>query len=60
MKLKLPLIAAAAYFTLSLGAYAVSVSSDTNGVPGATSNTPGSESKKNPITPERSFERDYC
>ena len=54
MQLKLLLIASAAYFTFSLGAYAVSVSSDTNEEPGATVSTPGSESKKNPITPERS------
>ena len=52
VKLKLLLIASAAYFALPLGAYAVSVSSDTSGVPGTIS-TPGSESKENPITPER-------
>jgi uncharacterized protein (DUF2141 family) len=54
VKLKLLLIASAAYFALPLGAYAVSVSSDINGVPGGTISTQGSESKENPITPERS------
>jgi hypothetical protein len=53
MKLKLILIAPVAYFATTLGAYAVSVSNDTNGVPGGTIRTPGSESKENPITPER-------
>jgi hypothetical protein len=53
MKLTLTLIASAAYFALILGAYAVSVSSDTNGVPGGTISTPDSESKENPIRPER-------
>jgi hypothetical protein len=51
MKLKLILIASAAYFALTLDAYAVSVSSDTSGVPGGTISTPGSESKGNPIPP---------
>jgi hypothetical protein len=51
MKLKLTLIASAALFSLSLGAYAESRSSDTNGVPGGTISTPGSESKGNPIPP---------
>jgi hypothetical protein len=45
MKLKLTLIASAAYFALTLGAYAVSVSSATNGVPGGTFSTAGSETK---------------
>ena len=53
MKVKLALIACAAYFALTLAAYAVSVSSDTNGVPGGTFSTAGSESKANPIPPER-------
>jgi hypothetical protein len=53
MKLKLTLIASAAYFALTLGAYAVSVSSDTNGVPEGTISTAGSKSKANPIPPER-------
>ena len=62
MKLKLIVIASAAYFALNLGlgqflggsaAYAVSVSSDTNGVPGGTFSTAGSQSKANPIPPER-------
>ena len=52
MKLKL-LVASAAYFALTLAAYGVSVSSDTNGVPGGTFSTAGSESKANPIPPER-------
>ena len=51
MKLKLALIASAAYFAMTLGAYAVSVSSETNGVPGGTISTPGSEGKGNPIPP---------
>ena len=51
--MKLIVFASAANFALTLGAYAVSVSSDTNGVPGGTISTPGSESKQNPITPER-------
>jgi len=62
MKLKLIVIASAAYFALNLGlgqfhggsaAYAVSVSSATTEVPGGTISTPGSESKANPISPER-------
>ena len=52
MKLKLILIGSAAYFTMTLGAYAVSVSTDTNGMPGGTLSTPGAESKANPIPPE--------
>ena len=51
MKLKLTLIASAAYFAMTLGAYALSASSETNGVPGGTISTPGSESKSNPIIP---------
>ena len=60
MKLKLIVIASAAYFALNLGlgqflggsaAYAVSVSSATTEVPGGTISTPGSESKGNPIPP---------
>jgi hypothetical protein len=51
MKLKLILTASAAFFALTLGAYAESVSSETNGVPGGTITTPGSESKGNPIPP---------
>jgi hypothetical protein len=53
MKLKLTLVASAAYFALTLAAYAVSVSSDTNGVPGDVFSTAGSQSKANPIPPER-------
>jgi hypothetical protein len=45
MKLKLTLVASAANFALTLGAYPVSVSSATNGVPGGTFSTAGSESK---------------
>ena len=52
MKLKLILIGSAAYFTMTLGAYAVNVSTDTNGMPGGTLSTPGAESKANPIPPE--------
>ena len=52
MKLKLTLIASTAYFAMTLDAYAVSVSTDTNGVPGGTISTPGPESKANPIPPE--------
>jgi hypothetical protein len=51
LKLKLTLIASAAYFAMTLGAYAVSMSSETNGVPGGTISTPGSEAKGNPIPP---------
>ena len=51
MKLTLTLIASAAYFALTLGAYAESASSQTNGVPGGTISTPGAESKGNPIPP---------
>ena len=53
MKLKLTLIASTAYFVFTVGAYAVSVFSDTNGVPGGTFSTAGSQSKANPIPPER-------
>src|SRR5262249_45253306 len=53
MKLKLTLIASATYFAMTLGAYAVSVSSETNGVPGGTISTPGSEAKGNPLPPPR-------
>ena len=53
MKLKLTLIASAAYFAMTLGAYAVSMSSETNGVPGGIISTPGSEAKGNPIPPPR-------
>ena len=49
--MKLTLIAFAAYLALTLGAYAESASSETNGVPGGTISTPGSESKGNPIPP---------
>ena len=49
--MKLILIASAAYLALALGAQAESMSSDTNGVPGGTISTPGSESKGNPIPP---------
>ena len=49
MKLKLTLIACAAFLAFPLGAYAQSESSETNGVPGGTISTPGSESKGNPI-----------
>ena len=52
MKLKLTLVASAAYFAMTLGAYAVSVSTNTNGMPGGTLSTPGPESKTNPIAPE--------
>jgi hypothetical protein len=52
MKMKLTLIGSAAYFAMTLCAYAVSVSSETNGVPGGTISNPGSESKGNPIPPE--------
>jgi hypothetical protein len=51
MKLTLTLIASAAYFALTLGAYAESASSQTDGVPGGTISTPGAESKGNPIPP---------
>jgi len=51
MKLTLTLIASAAYFALTLGAYAESASSQTDGVPGGTISTPGAESKSNPIPP---------
>ena len=51
MKLTLTLIASAAYFALTLGAYAESASSQTNGVPGGTISTPGAEAKANPIPP---------
>jgi len=51
MKLKLTLIACFAFFALTLGAHAESKSSDTNGVPGGTVSTPGSESKGHPIPP---------
>ena len=47
--MKLTLIAFAACLALTLGAYAESASSETNGVPGGTISTPGSESKGNPI-----------
>jgi hypothetical protein len=53
MKLKLTLIASAVYFALIIGAYAVAVSSDTNGVPGRTISTPGVETEANAISPER-------
>jgi hypothetical protein len=49
MKLKLTLIASAAYFAITLSAYALSASSETNGVPGGTISTPGSESKANQL-----------
>ena len=52
MKLKLPLIASAAYLVSALSAYAVSVFSDTNGAPGGTNSTLGSERKTNPISPQ--------
>ena len=52
MKLKLPLIASAAYLVSALSAYAVSVFSDTNGSPGGTNSTLGSERKTNPISPQ--------
>jgi hypothetical protein len=51
MKLKLTLIACAAFLAFPLGAYAQSESSETNGVPGGTISTPGSEAKGNPIPP---------
>ena len=51
MKLKLTVIACATYFALTVGAYAESASSQTNGVPGGTISTPGAESKANPIPP---------
>jgi hypothetical protein len=51
MKLKLILIASVGFFALTLGAHAESMSSETNGVPGGTVSTPGSESKGNPIPP---------
>jgi len=51
MKLKLPLIASA-YLMSALSAYAVSVFSDTNGAPGGTNSTLGSERKTNPISPQ--------
>jgi hypothetical protein len=51
MKLTLTLIASAAFFALPLSAHAESMSSETNGVPGGTISTPGSESKGNPIPP---------
>jgi hypothetical protein len=50
LKLKLIVIGSAAYFAMTLSVYAVSVSSDTNGMPGDTFSTP--ESKANPIPPE--------
>ena len=50
MKLKLTLIASTPYFVFTVGAYAVSVFSDTNGVPGGTLS--GSERKTKPISPE--------
>jgi hypothetical protein len=51
VKLKLTLIASAAYFALTLGAYAVSVSSDTNGVLGG-HQFPGSGRKANSVSPQ--------
>jgi hypothetical protein len=51
MKLKLTLIACAAFLAFPLGAYAQSESSESNGVPGGTISTPGSEAKGNPIPP---------
>ena len=51
MRLKPILIASAAYFALTLVAFAESASSQTNGVPGGTISTPGSEAKGNPIPP---------
>jgi hypothetical protein len=53
MKLKLTLIASAAYFALTLAAYAVSASTDINGLPEATSSSPGLETEATPISPER-------
>ena len=53
MKLKLTLIACTAYLALTLGAYAVTVSSDTNGVQGGTISTPGLDSEANPFSSER-------
>jgi hypothetical protein len=51
--MKVALIGSTAYFAMTLCAYAVSVSSETNGVPGGTISTPSAESKGNPIAPER-------
>ena len=51
MNRTLSLIASAAFFALPLSAHAESMSSETNGVPGGTISTPGSESKSNPIPP---------
>ena len=53
MKLKLTLIASTAYLALTLGAYAVTVSSDTKGVQGGTISTPGLDSEANPFSSER-------
>jgi len=50
MKLKLPLIASAAYLASALSASAVNVFSDTSGVP--VGSPLGSEKKTNPISPE--------
>jgi hypothetical protein len=51
MKLKRAIILSAAFVALPLAAHAQSESSETNGVPGGTISTPGSESKGNPIPP---------
>ena len=51
MKLKLTLIASAAYFALTLGAYAVTASADTNEV--QKGSTTGLETDARPISPER-------
>jgi len=51
MKVKLALIACAAYFALTLGAYAITMSGDTNGV--QKGSTPGLETDARPISPER-------